>query len=491
MPSFKREKGFAILTTTLLLSIASIAFSVNMASTQLIDNQIVANNYRNQQAFVNAESGINLILSKLDKVDIAKDFLSDLSAGNYSYNSISNHYIVTVSRVHTNRMLIESIGKSSDGTAKRSIQVQVDYAINFNVPDAPLSLNGALNLDHSASLNDGCEGVAAEDCVSAGNIADNLLVSNPSAMEYDPSAPVVDQASQGYLDAVCMGAEVNSNGSLNLNAEGVPINAEGIAINATVAEGGSYQTNIIDPNVILSGVDGNRIVDNGGSWEDSSNTDDGDFFDSLGLTATSSEPRSLFEKTFGVEHTLATMGLIEVSASFPETATTFFVDMNDGMSGSCSSRLEGVADQHSLIYIQGDCDVSQTDAAGTHYSENKRFTIGSVENPKIVLIEGGTFITAPNTGASIVGIAYFLPVLDSNDNPLSKSVVMGGLRVNGALLSEYRCSSNSYHKADSKGTKEHFSSRFDRTILNELYDGIGMGANDSLYRVIEGTWRDF
>lgn len=486
---FKREKGFAILTTTLLLSIASIAFSVNMASTQLIDNQIVANNYRNQQAFVNAESGINLILSKLDKVEIAKDFLSDLSTINYNYTSINNHYKVTVSRVHTNRMLIESTGRSSDGTAKRSIQVQVDYAINFNVPDAPLSLNGVINLDHSASLNNGCEGVAAKDCISTGNIADNLFVSNPSAMEYDPTAPVTDQNSQGYLDAVCMGAEVNNNGSLNLNADGVPVNEDGTAINTPVADGGNYQTNIVDPAVMI-GVEG-QIVDNGGSWGGGSSTDDGEFFDSLGLTATTSEPSSLFEKTFGVEHTQATMGLIEASASFSDSTSTFFVDMNDGFSGSCSSRLEGVTDQHSLIYIKGDCDVSQADAAGTDYSENKRFTIGSVENPKMVLIEGGTFITAPNTGASIVGVAYFLPELDNDDNPISNSVAMGGLRVNGALLSEYSCSSDGYDKADSKGTKEHFSIRFDRTILNELYDGIGMGASDSLYRVIEGTWRDF
>ena len=487
----KREKGFAVLTTALLLSIASIAFSVNMASTQLIDNQIVANNYRNQQAFVNAESGINLILSKLDKVSVARDFLSDLSAGNYVYNSTNNHYTVTVSRVHANRMLIQSVGKSSDDSAKRSIQVQVDYAINFNVPDAPLSLNGAVNLDHSASLNDGCEGVAAADCLSAGNIADNILVSNPGAMEYDPTALITDSDSQGYLDAVCMGAEVMSNGSLSVNASGVPVNADGVAINATVADGGNYQTNLVDSNALLDGADTNRIIDNEGNWGDISDTDDSEFFDSLGLTATTSAPASLFEKTFGVEHTQATMALIEASASFSETSTTFFLDMNDGVSGSCSSRLDAVTDQHTLIYIKGDCDVSQTDASGTNYSENKRFTIGSVEHPKVVLIEGGTFITNPNTGASVVGMGYFLPELDADDNPISNSIAMGGLRVNGALLSEYNCSSDGYDKTDSKGTKEHFSARFDRTILNELYDGIGMGANDSLYRVIEGTWRDF
>jgi len=491
MLSIKSNKGFAVLTTALLLSIASIAFSVKMASTQLLDNQIIANNYRNQQAFANAESGVNLILSKLDNLDIARKFLVDLYTHPYEYSSKDNHYTVKVSKEFNGRLLIESQGKSTDGTAKKNIQVKVDYAIDFNVPDAPLSLNGALNLNASASLNDGCEGVSAENCLSSANIANKIFESNPAAMRYDPSMPITDKDSQGYLDAICMGAAVNSNKSLQVNADGVPINLEGVAINVTPENGGNYKSNIISPNALLNVSNSDENNDNAGDWGEKSDTDNNAFFDSLGLTATTSAPRSLFEKTFGVEHTQTTMSLIEASASSSEAATTFFIDMNDGVSNSCSSRLEGVTDQHTLIYIKGNCNISQTDATGTLYSENKRFTIGSVDAPKVVLIEGGTFITAPNTGASVVGMAYFLPELDANDEPIENSVSMGGLRVNGALLSEYNCSSNGYDKTNKKGTKEHFSVRFDRTVLNDLYNKIGMGAHDSHYRIVAGTWRDF
>ncbi len=491
MLNIKSNKGFAVLTTALLLSIASIAFSVKMASTQLIDNQIIANNYRNQQAFANAESGVNLVLSKLDNAQVAREFLAALYTAPYEYSSINNHYKVKVSKEFNGRLLIESQGKSTDGTAKKNIQVKVDYAIDFNVPDAPLSLNGALNLNASASLNDGCEGVSTENCVSSGNIANNILVSNPGAMEYDPSAPITDQDSPGYLDAVCMGAAVTSNKSLQVNADGVPINLDGVAINVTPENGGNYKSNIVSQSALLNGSTVDENNDNDGNWGETSDTDDSAFFDSLGLASTTSAPKSLFEKTFGVEHTQTTMALIEASASSSETATTFFIDMSNEASGSCSSLLEAVTDQHTLIYIKGNCDISQADATGSLYSENKRFTIGSVASPKVVLIEGGTFITAPNTGASVVGIAYFLPELDANNKPLSNSVSMGGLRVNGALLSEYNCSSNGYDKTDSKGTKEHFSVRFDRTVLNELYNKIGMGATGSHYRVVEGTWRDF
>jgi len=72
-----------------------------------------------------------------------------------------------------------------------------------------------------------------------------------------------------------------------------------------------------------------------------------------------------------------------------------------------------------------------------------------------------------------------------------QSIDMGGIRVNAALLTEYNCSHDGYDKTDNKGAKQHFSSRFDCTVLNNLYDSMGFGAFANSYRVVKGTWRDF
>ncbi|MCW8995334.1 MAG: hypothetical protein OQK77_05925, partial [Psychromonas sp.] len=162
--------------------------------------------------------------------------------------------------------------------------------------------------------------------------------------------------------------------------------------------------------------------------------------------------------------------------------------MNDGGTLSCSKRLEAIADEVTTIYIKGDCDIDQNDASISVTSENKRFTIGTVDHPKRVFIEGGTFITQPNTGASVIGMLYFLPgkhamvdeegnvILDENGNEIwveDQSVDMGGIRVNGAMLSGYNCSHDGYDQTDPNGTKQHFSARYDKTVLNKLYENTG------------------
>ncbi|MCP4324698.1 MAG: hypothetical protein GY787_23175, partial [Alteromonadales bacterium] len=62
----RKQQGFAIFTSAVLLSIAGIMFTASLASSQLVDNQIIGNYYRNNEAFANAESGINFVLSMLD-----------------------------------------------------------------------------------------------------------------------------------------------------------------------------------------------------------------------------------------------------------------------------------------------------------------------------------------------------------------------------------------------------------------------------------------
>ena len=125
-----------------------------------------------------------------------------------------------------------------------------------------------------------------------------------------------------------------------------------------------------------------------------------------------------------------------------------------------------------------------------------------------MFLEGGTFITQPNTGASVIGMLYFLPgltdKLDADGNPVAdpdnegetlqvemQDVDMGGIRVNGAVLSDYNCSHDGYDKTDTTGTKQHFSARYDKTVLNKLYEHTGSVALDSGYSFVEGSWRDF
>lgn len=447
MYSIKREKGFAVLTSALLLSIAGIAFTTNMASTQLIDNQIIANYYRNNEAFINAESGINFVLSKLTDTTLATELLSTLPR---EYSDNDHHYRVEVKQIDGNTLQIISYGTSMDSSAQRTIQLEANYLVNRNPPVAPLSSNGKLNVDSSANINDGCEGLTAADCLSDGNISAYMIVSNPDG------TVVADPANE--QDALCFASD--------------PLDANNISELAYYGD-----------------ASGDRVVDNKGDWGAVLAPEGSVFF---GIASDSNlDPSSLFEATFGIQQTESNMSALENYA--------FFVDMRIEGALSCSEQLKKVTAEDVVIYIKGDCDIDQADASQSSTSENKRFTIGSVENPKMVFIEGGTFINQPNTGASVVGLLYFLPgeyaVVDAQGNVIGTeerlSVDMGGIRVNGALLTEYKCSHDGYDKTDKNGTKQHFSARYDSTVLNDLYEDAGAAAGSSNYSIKAGTWRDF
>lgn len=451
-----QQKGFAVLTSAVLLSLASIVFTANMASIQLVDNQVIGNYYRNNEAFINAESGINFVLSKLDDEGIAESILAEMKVSEnkrLQFSSEDHHYNVSLTEINSNTLEIISLGKSKDGTAQREIQLQVNYSLDFNIPNAPVSTDGSSNLDDSSGVNDGCEGLSAEACSSKGNIADFLIVTNPSnGVEPNP---------ENEADVLCAGDDFNGN---------------------------ELASNIFYGDT--DDADGNsRIIDNQGDWGDAPPSGSANFLDLQ--SDPYSQPSSLMESTFGIS-------LDEFKDKMPESYA-FVVDMTIEGAESCSEQLKTVTDEDYLVYIKGDCNIDQNDASHSVTSENKRFTIGSVEFPKMVFMEGGTFTTQPNTGASVVGMLYFIPsesdVIDDEGNITGTaedlSVDMGGVRVNGAILSEYKCSHDGYDKTDNKGTKQHFSSRYDKTILNSLYSVLGMGAVDSGYQLVEGSWRDF
>ncbi|WP_028863521.1 pilus assembly PilX N-terminal domain-containing protein [Psychromonas aquimarina] len=446
--SKRKLQGFAVLTSVVLLTIAGIVFTASMVSTQLIDNQVIGNYYRNNEAFVNAESGINLILSKLDSPSIAEEMLTNLP---YSYLPSTAHYSVQVTQVNANTLEIISSGLSMDDTAERKIHLQVNFSLDYPIPSAPLSSDGKLNLDASATVNDGCEGLSLDECLSPGNIADVMLLSNPGA--------------ESEYSELCSGDE-NNVGS-NLFADNV-----------------------------FYGESEKRVIDNGGDWGKGAVPAGVDIFGTL--TTSNDAPESLFEAAFAIEKNDTNMQIIKSYAAD--------IDMTVEGAVSCSEQLKDISDEDKVIYIQGDCNIEQNDTQQSVTSENKRFTVGSSAHPKIVFMQGGTFITQPNSGVSIIGMLYFLPgkhaAVDENGDSLVDeygnerlvediSVDMGAVRVNGALLSDYKCSADGYDKSDHKGTKQHFSVRYDRTVLNLLYSQLGMPVVGSSYQQVEGSWRDF
>ena len=463
MCSIKRGKGFAVLTSAVLLSMAGIAFTTNMASTQLIDNQVVGNYYRNNEAFVNAESGINLILSKIDE---SSAILASLPL---TYHPVGSNYTIQIQRINKNTVEISSLGTSKDGSAQREIHLQVYHETAYNVPLAPAESNGKLNLDSTATINDGCEGVSAASCKSPGNFSKHQLVSNPANETQETKCTGGSiMLGKNQIDQSALYTDIADNNFLVIGETISFVDEDGFTVTETV----SWPNELPDGSSFY-GVD---VAEN--------------------LT-----PTTLFESTFGVTREVGVNALTTSSEVVK-------IDMNDGDTTSCSTHLAALADEISTIYIKGDCDIDQNDASKSVTSENKRFTIGTVDNPKLVFIEGGTFITQPQTGASVLGMLYFLPgltdKLDADGNPVPdpdnegaylqvemQSVDMGGIRVNGAMLSEYNCSHDGYDKTDTKGTKQHFSARYDKTVLNKLYENTGNPAIDSGYSFVEGSWRDF
>jgi hypothetical protein len=444
------QQGFAVLTSAITLSAASIIFTANMASSQLVDNQIIGNYYRNKEAFANAESGINFVIGKLDDSAIAQAILTNLPT---SYKNTAQHYSVNIQKIHATKMSINSIGTSQDKSAQREINLEIDFYINYPIPKAAVSTNGKINLGESALVNDGCEGQSIETCKGSGNIAEHMLISNPS-LEVDEVDEVDD------ADELCSGGHKGKNiiASGVLQGDSEPLD--------TVTKELENETQTYDWGKV-SIASGSEI----GGVSSNENMQAG----------------SLFEATFGIE--MSQINLDELSNN------AVSIDMSHG--GNCSSMLQNVGDENEIIFIKGDCNISQYYAQKSETTQNKFFTIGSSEHPKLVFIEGGTFISPPNIGTTVIGMLYFLPSLhdeiDEQGNIQAKddSVDMGRVNVNGALLSEYKCSYNSDDKIHNSQTLPHFSARFDKLILNKLYSSIGIRAMGSGYRFSAGTWRDF
>lgn len=465
---YNGQKGFAVLITTVILSIASITYTANMAYLQLMDNKVLGNYYRNNQAFLNAESGINLILNKLSSVTVANEMVTNLPFIYPSQVSIGMPYQVTVTELGINQLGISSVGYSLDGTALRNILMAVDYQIDFATPPAALLSNGKINVSASDLINDGCEGLSSTACRSPGNIADQIIISHTDSLD-------------------------------------TRLVEENIGPDAEWCIGDITADNDHENNIDLTAIQGELIDEEGGSRFKEINNNEwgsataltGDIFGQANEIDDLDNSRSLFESTFGAAWQ-------SVKEQFATSESVAHIDMTGFNVMSCSEQLQSIDADTSIIYIQGDCDIASHSVNASNNTLNNQFTIGSTADPKMVFMEGGTFTSTANIDTSIIGMLYLMPdteeMLDSNGNPIyidgikqikqALSVDLGGINVNGSLLSDYDCSASKLHDVPF-GNKNAFSIRYGKQTLNKLYQNLGMIPSAIHYQYVAGSWRDF
>jgi len=409
----KKQQGFVVLSAVMLLCIAGIMFTANMISSQLLDNQVIANYYRNKEAFLSAESGIHFALSQLPPPTLSEPLPTGLP---FVYVSADNHYSATVTESAAQRLQITSEGTSADGSAKKVMTLEVEPYFDFPIPTAALSSNGKVNLRGYVQIINGCD--ASGECQKSGNVAENSLLTNPG------------------LDSVDWWC------------------SELLSIGKNIIEDDTLLGNIS-----ISTVD--KITDSDGTerydWGDSlfpEGTEIGGIKIDSELSAS-----SLFEKTFGTQMNQGSLDTLRNNA--------LFIDVYAG--DHCLDKLQEVTDADVIIFITGICNLN---------SSSESIVIGSIEHPKLVIIEGGSF----NTPVDIFGMVYFVPGSNTSGSLIDSKVDMGRVSVEGALLSEYRCS---YPGKDS------LSVNFNKSLLNDLYAALGVGISASGYRLSVGTWRDF
>lgn len=474
----KQQQGFAVLTTVVILSIAGIAYTTHMAYLQLIDNKVLANYYRNNEAFANAESGINLILSKLNTVAVATEMLDNLPFTYPAQITPTTPYQVSVIPLTTNKLHVSSIGYSVDGSALRNISVDVYYYIDFETPIAPLLSNGNLKINDFDSINDGCDGLSISECRSPGNMAKKVIISQPIANE-----PITNQANINIDNQIDSDITETS----TLCSDGLTVTGSSIDLDAINGQ-------------LIDQEGATRFQEVSSNQWGSAASITSPIFDGITSIEDVTSVSSLFESTFGVTWENA-------KTQFIHSESVAYIDMTNINTVSCSEELQYIDEDINIIYIQGDCIVDPLDTLLSNASgialNSHHFTIGSTDNPKMVFIEGGTFIAPARTTSSVVGMLYLIPakheVLDTNGNAVyidgikqtleEQDIDIAGIQVSGSVLSEYNCTASV--AGDHNNASKHFSTRYDKNVLNLLYKRLGMIPSESHYQLVAGTWRDF
>lgn len=435
-----KQKGFAVLITVMMLSVIGLLYALNMAHSQLIDNRILGNVFRNNEALANAESGVHLILNKLSHIKTAEQIVQNLPFTYSDQQAEEEHYQVAVNGLGNTQLQITSTGYSQDKTAIKVVSLQVQRIDVFDIPVTAVSSNGQLKINPKGVIDTGCEGLDKESCHSSDNVADQAVISQT------PS---------------------EKNGS-------------------------SFCRNDLQSPSLTYTV--KHIV--GQQWGKATSFV-GTLFEQIRKIDDTDKAASLFQSTFGIH-------LNDAKDTLTFSNKVANIDMTTFNSLDCSEQLRSLDDDINIIYIKGDCNIDVKDSAYNDSPDTKHFAIGSIKKPKMVFFEGGTFIKQPDIHVSINGMLYFIPAthdllsengdfiyIDDVKQTVTDQIIdMSGIRVNGALLSEYNCSHNENDK-NKTATMQHFSIFYDKTILNTLYGKLGMIALTSYYQLVIGSWRDF
>jgi len=157
-------------------------------------------------------------------------------------------------------------------------------------------------------------------------------------------------------------------------------------------------------------------------------------------------PTDLFEHTFGVtkvnyQELKDQAEVLASCSSLPNTGT----DVTTG-----------------FFWVEGDCSV------------NANKTIGSVDEPVIIVVEDGDITL--NGGATIFGLVFAFEATVGSGGDVS---MIGGSTVRGAFISDHSITNSS-------GT---FNTRFDAQVLNNISEGTSPEL--STVKIIAGSWKDF
>ncbi|WP_094751489.1 hypothetical protein [Psychromonas sp. CD1] len=155
---YKKQKGFAIFTLVTLLTMACLTFSLKMVSIVRWENQRLGDNFRSLEAFINAESGMNLLLSQLVSVSGTQRITTYLDKSCHFANIknclpyIENNeppFTLILSWRHDKTIEFISMGASKDGQAHKKIHINVKFSNDISDCSSGFENRGkVVNLDN-------------------------------------------------------------------------------------------------------------------------------------------------------------------------------------------------------------------------------------------------------------------------------------------------------------------------------------------------------
>lgn len=160
----KNQTGAATLVITAILLVSISLIAIFAGNYSVMQQKIIANGYRSQQAYEAAEAGLEFGINYFQQNGSAiiatatGGFIppySDSNTNNVALANGSRYTITYANPVANNYRLITvtSTGTSDDGTASRTVSQQINYgSILYSAPTSTLITRGELELSGSARI---------------------------------------------------------------------------------------------------------------------------------------------------------------------------------------------------------------------------------------------------------------------------------------------------------------------------------------------------